>query len=580
MGFLSRKHKKSILVTKNPTGVPTVQKNKEEDGVPSASMIAAKAAAANMSRPMRPTQPQPIPSKITTVPVLTHPVTIRRRTSKVSQSPSQTSVTSSTRGGSTYHSPVLYHNVYHPDTSIENLSIHDDNNSPRHYQQSAQVASSIAAHTAMSKSTDFLQPPHHHRVYGSSASTSAMSSTNSLDSHNTHSKLNNSFSTDMFKVYGHPYNFSSDSELYMSGNDSETASAMSSKVNSAANLPYTTPGNDLSYSVSNSSHKLSMVSSIGTDDKKSIKPVPIRKAPPGTPPQEATLIGSSADASPVSYSQLQKKRSGSPRRKPPPDSIAENEDGRSGSASRLAVDEEEETIPRYPLAFDDDFNKKKRHGLRQGAKKILKKGLKSTTTHHHHSHLVPHTPSALLAEPEYKRPVQLRTTLRKERKQDKFNEDKPWKHHSDRWTITDQERKRYEGVWVTNKGSYMDMVDPSTLNNELDVPGALNTALKATMLPNESSGSDALGPQLSNLMLNVVAREIWQRSKLPNDLLRQVWDLVDTRHDGTLDRTSFIVGMWLVDQCLYGRKLPKVVNDEIWNSVSHIGVNVMLKGKK
>ncbi|ODV75212.1 EF-hand, partial [Cyberlindnera jadinii NRRL Y-1542] len=149
----------------------------------------------------------------------------------------------------------------------------------------------------------------------------------------------------------------------------------------------------------------------------------------------------------------------------------------------------------------------------------------------------------------------------------KFNEDKPWKHHSDRWTITDQERKRYEGVWVTNRGSYMDMVDPSTLNSELDVPGALNTALKATMLPNESSGSDALGPQLSNLMLNVVAREIWQRSKLPNDLLRQVWDLVDTRHDGTLDRTSFIVGMWLVDQCLYGRKLPKAVNDEVWNSV-------------
>lgn len=116
--------------------------------------------------------------------------------------------------------------------------------------------------------------------------------------------------------------------------------------------------------------------------------------------------------------------------------------------------------------------------------------------------------------------------------------------------------------------------------DQLDVPGALNTALKATMLPNESSGSDALGPQLSNLMLNVVAREIWQRSKLPNDLLRQVWDLVDTRHDGTLDRTSFIVGMWLVDQCLYGRKLPKAVNDEVWNSVSHIGVNVMLKGKK
>jgi hypothetical protein len=55
---------------------------------------------------------------------------------------------------------------------------------------------------------------------------------------------------------------------------------------------------------------------------------------------------------------------------------------------------------------------------------------------------------------------------------------------------------------------------------------------------------------------------------------------VDNNHDGTLDRASFVVGMWLVDQCLYGRKLPPKIDELIWNSVALLNVDVKVKVKK
>lgn len=71
-----------------------------------------------------------------------------------------------------------------------------------------------------------------------------------------------------------------------------------------------------------------------------------------------------------------------------------------------------------------------------------------------------------------------------------------------------------------------------------------------------------------------VVRELWRRSRVPDGTLSQIWDLVDRNHDGTLDRESFLVGIWLVDQCLYGRKLPHKIDDAIWKSVSRLGVTV------
>ncbi|GMF70970.1 unnamed protein product [[Candida] boidinii] len=35
----------------------------------------------------------------------------------------------------------------------------------------------------------------------------------------------------------------------------------------------------------------------------------------------------------------------------------------------------------------------------------------------------------------------------------------------------------------------------------------------------------------------------------------------------TLSKEEFVVGMWLVDQCLYGKKLPKFISSDVWESV-------------
>ncbi|KAF8644125.1 hypothetical protein AX16_008654 [Volvariella volvacea WC 439] len=42
------------------------------------------------------------------------------------------------------------------------------------------------------------------------------------------------------------------------------------------------------------------------------------------------------------------------------------------------------------------------------------------------------------------------------------------------------------------------------------------------------------------------AREIFLKSKLPNDTLIQIWSLADTRNSGTLDATEFAIGMYFI----------------------------------
>lgn len=77
----------------------------------------------------------------------------------------------------------------------------------------------------------------------------------------------------------------------------------------------------------------------------------------------------------------------------------------------------------------------------------------------------------------------------------------------------------------------------------------------------------------------IVAR-IWRRSHLPEETLSKIWELVDHNHDGTLDSSGFIVGMWLCDQCLYGRKLPPKVPVEVWQSVAPLNLKIRFKEKK
>ncbi|KAF2970599.1 hypothetical protein GQX73_g2955 [Xylaria multiplex] len=115
-----------------------------------------------------------------------------------------------------------------------------------------------------------------------------------------------------------------------------------------------------------------------------------------------------------------------------------------------------------------------------------------------------------------------------------------------RWReeITTRERQRYEGVWASNRSLL------------LDSPNAAANGLQDT--------------DTSQLVANVVARDIWARSRLPFDELAEVWDLVDVQGRGALDRAQFVVGMWLIDQRLRGRKIPRKVSDSVWGSAKGV----------
>lgn len=130
----------------------------------------------------------------------------------------------------------------------------------------------------------------------------------------------------------------------------------------------------------------------------------------------------------------------------------------------------------------------------------------------------------------------------------------PNKHHEGgrrRWRdqITERERKRYEGVWAANKGIFLPSKSPSPTRVSLEDDPSLD-------------------------VLNILVREIWSRSRLPGHVLEEVWDLVDGRGIGRLTRYEFVVGLWLIDQRLKGRKLPTRVSDSVWQSARDIGLKV------
>ena len=141
----------------------------------------------------------------------------------------------------------------------------------------------------------------------------------------------------------------------------------------------------------------------------------------------------------------------------------------------------------------------------------------------------------------------------------------PNKHHEGdrkRWrdAVTERERKRYEGVWAANKGHFCSF----TLVEEQLFSRRPRQALEVT---------DALAEQISN----IVARDIWSRSRLPETVLEDVWDLVDSQSVGRLSKEEFVVGMWLIDQRLKGRKLPVKVSESVWSSVRNVGIRVRRK---
>lgn len=126
-----------------------------------------------------------------------------------------------------------------------------------------------------------------------------------------------------------------------------------------------------------------------------------------------------------------------------------------------------------------------------------------------------------------------------------------------RWrdAVTERERKRYEGVWAANKGLYCSL----TVQEELATAKAPDTQRSMDI-------RNAMADQVSS----IVVRDIWNRSRLPETALELVWDLVDNQNVGRLTKTEFVVGLWLIDQRLKGRKLPVKVGDSVWASVKSL----------
>ena len=136
----------------------------------------------------------------------------------------------------------------------------------------------------------------------------------------------------------------------------------------------------------------------------------------------------------------------------------------------------------------------------------------------------------------------------------------PNMHHEGdrkRWRdkVTEGERRRYEGVWAANRGLW----------HEHETTDLVRLQTRGT--------------NSEDMVINVVVKDIWNRSRLPRDVLEEIWDLVTDEDSKALNRWEFVVGMWLIDQWLKGRKLPSgKVSPSVWNSVRHTrGVKIRNK---
>lgn len=195
---------------------------------------------------------------------------------------------------------------------------------------------------------------------------------------------------------------------------------------------------------------------------------------------------------------------------------------------------------------------------------------------HHHSPVSSHTKRTPSPQKI------LRQTMRKPPKSDedddpnmeratkrRFPKKHPNKHHEGdrkRWRdkVTERERKRYEAVWASNKGLFA-LPDVN-----------FSPPPKGPIVPQYSGASAAsrTQPDMSNVVVNIVVRDIWSRSRLGDDILEEVWDLVDRSGKGYLCKEEFVVGLWLIDQRLKGRKLPSRVGDSVWATVGLGGIKV------
>ncbi|KAK0673857.1 hypothetical protein QBC41DRAFT_361519 [Cercophora samala] len=141
-------------------------------------------------------------------------------------------------------------------------------------------------------------------------------------------------------------------------------------------------------------------------------------------------------------------------------------------------------------------------------------------------------------------------------------------HHEgsrSRWRdeVSPRQRRRYEAVWASNKGLFL---RPGWGMGY--IPGGVGEEEGEEMMRRQiEEGRARAGTEEAGLVVNVVVRDIWDRSRLPKEELGEIWGLVDRGGKGALGREEFVVGMWLVDQRLRGRRLPGRVGGSVWESV-------------
>lgn len=158
-----------------------------------------------------------------------------------------------------------------------------------------------------------------------------------------------------------------------------------------------------------------------------------------------------------------------------------------------------------------------------------------------------------------------------------------------RWRdeITSPERRRYEAVWASNRGLFLRpgfaFKHPETLRRPSPAPSQRSAAMEdgestdeeTAMLRQIQQSRAPDGTPEADYVVNVVVRDLWSRSRLPPDELAEVWDLVDRKKEGVLGKQEFVVGMWLIDQRLRGRKIPARVSESVWESAMGMGMKVL-----
>ncbi|KAJ4391773.1 Increased rDNA silencing protein [Gnomoniopsis smithogilvyi] len=130
-------------------------------------------------------------------------------------------------------------------------------------------------------------------------------------------------------------------------------------------------------------------------------------------------------------------------------------------------------------------------------------------------------------------------------------------HHEgsrSRWReeITEREKKRYEAVWASNRGTLLVTAQQACSDQERHP--------ESHQRPRQPVRNESY-EELSEHVANVIVRDIWSRSRLPELELAEVWDLVyghgrpsgSVLH-GALNKQEFVVGMWLIDQRLRGAR--------------------------